>query len=162
MNEFIKIICLVITVYFISILVPDGAQNTKGTVLIGFALLGSYLPLLGVVNWIVSTLNLGRNKPSISGVAISPSDQKELDYLHEKTGFTAHKVDKDFSFNGHIKTKDNPEAEKVENILFRFASCGYVFTKDKILLGKISTITSKEERVKIRRSHFEVIDGFKE
>tara|TARA_B110000196_G_C21151582_1_gene670060 strand:- start:4964 stop:5437 length:474 start_codon:yes stop_codon:yes gene_type:complete len=115
--------------------------------------------LFGLLGYIP---NFKSKDNSVIGVAISPSAQKELDYLHEKTGFTAHKVDTDFRFNGHMKTKDNPEAAKIESILFRFASCGYVFTKDNVLLGKISTITSKEERVKIRRSNFEVIDGFKD
>lgn len=124
-----------------------------------YAVLGIFI--WDVIKWVYSNY-FRKNNNSVIGVAISPTAQKELDYLHEKTGFTAHKVDKNFSFNGHMKIKDNPEAQKIESILSRFASCGYVFTKNNILLGKISTITSKEERVKIRRSQFEIIDGFKE
>jgi len=124
-----------------------------------YAVMGIFI--WDVIKWAYSSFFRKGNNPVI-GVAISPTAQKELDYLHEKTGFTAHKVDKDFRFNGHMKTKDDPEAQKIESILFRFASSGYVFTKDDILLGNISTITSKEERVKIRRSQFEVIDGFKD
>ena len=124
-----------------------------------YAVLGIFI--WDVIKWVYSSY-FRKEKNSVVGVAISPTAQKELDYLHEKTGFTAHKVDSDFRFNGHMKTKDNPEAAKIESILFRFSSCGYVFTKGNILLGNISTITSKEERVKIRRSQFEVIDGFKD
>ena len=98
----------------------------------------------------------------VIGVAISASAQKELDYLYAVTGFTAHKVDAGFNFNGHMKMKDDPEAVKIENMLIKYASCGYVFTKENMLIGKISTITSKEERVKNRRSNFVVINGFKE
>jgi hypothetical protein len=123
-----------------------------------YAVLG--ILIWDVIKWVYSSY-FRKNKSSVVVVAISPTAQKELDYLHEKTGFTAHKVDKDFSFNGHMKTKDNPEAATIESILFRFSGCGYVFTKDDTLLGNISTITSKEERVKIRRSQFEVIDGSK-
>lgn len=124
-----------------------------------YAVLG--ILIWDVIKWVYSSY-FRKNKSSVVGVAISPTAQKELDYLHEKTGFTAHKVDSDFRFNGHMKTKDNPEAAKIESILFRFSGCGYVFTKGDILLGNISTITSKEERVKIRRSQFEVIDGSKD
>ena len=61
MNEFIKIICLVITVYFISILIPDGTQNAKEAVLVSFALVGFYLVLLGIANWILSILKTKSN-----------------------------------------------------------------------------------------------------
>lgn len=61
MNEFIKIICLVITVYIISILIPDGAQNAKETVLVSFALVGSYLVLLGIANWILRIMKTKDN-----------------------------------------------------------------------------------------------------
>jgi hypothetical protein len=126
---------------------------------VAYAFLGIFI--WDVTKWVYSTY-FKKNKSSAIGVAISPTAQKELDYLHEKTGFTSHKVDADFRFNGFIKIKDNPEAEKIERIMFSFARRGYVFTKNDMLIGNISTITSKEERVKIRRSQFEVIDGFKD
>ncbi len=98
---------------------------------------------------------------SAIGVAISPIAQKELDDLYERTGFRAHKVDIDFNLNFHMKTKDS-EAEQVESLIFKYSNCGYIFTNENLLLGRILTISSKEERVKNRRSNFEVIDGFKD
>jgi inner membrane protein involved in colicin E2 resistance len=62
MNEFIKIICLVITVYFIHFLIPDGAKNANEAVLVGFALVGFYLVLLGIGYWILSITKTKSNK----------------------------------------------------------------------------------------------------
>ncbi|SGZ09402.1 hypothetical protein [Moritella viscosa] len=109
-----------------------------------------------LLKWIFK--KLGYEKVGLVGSAISMTAQKELDRLHEVMGLTAHKVDSCFSFNGYMKTKGNPEAAEIEKLLLKYSSCGYVFTKDDLLIGRICTITSKEERAKNRRSQFYVVD----
>lgn len=102
--------------------------------------------------------NVGQTDGAVN---IPVEAQKDFDYLYDKTGFVAHKVDANLRFNGYMKTVSNVEAENIDKILFKYSSCGYVFTKRDILLGKVSTFTPKHIRVCMRRSQLKVINGSK-
>lgn len=88
---------------------------------------------------------------------ISEQGRKDLDFVYEKTGFRAHKVG-DQPFNGFIKYSSNPEAEKVEEILYRYSNNGYVFTdRAGRLFGRVCSIWTKADRVEARRSQIKLI-----
>lgn len=89
--------------------------------------------------------------------ALNETGRKELDFVYEKTGFKAHKVGNQ-PFNGFIKIADNPEAEKVEEILYRYSNNGFVFTdRTGRLFGRVCTICKKADRVDARRSMIKLV-----
>jgi hypothetical protein len=88
---------------------------------------------------------------------ISEKCKNELDFVYEKTGFIAHKVG-DQPFNGFIKTAGNPEAEKVEEIIYRYSNNGYVFTdRSGRVFGRVCTIWTKADRIAARRARIRII-----
>lgn len=88
---------------------------------------------------------------------ISENGRNELDFVYERTGFIAHKVG-DQPFNGFIKIAGNPEAEKVEEIIYRYSNNGYVFTdRSGRLFGRVCTIWTKADRTAARRSRIKLV-----
>lgn len=95
--------------------------------------------------------------PKSKLTALSEQGRKDLDFVYEKTGFRAHRVG-DQPFNGYIKIDGNPEAEKVEAIIYAYSNNGYVFTdRSGRLFGRVCSIWTKADRIAARRSRIKVV-----
>lgn len=97
-------------------------------------------------------------KPYLQGAAISTHAQHDLDYVFEKTGLRSHKVGEEQRFNAALRTKDDPEADKVEALLWKYARRGYVFTDDSgLLVGNVCSVATKEDRIALKRSNIRLV-----
>lgn len=75
---------------------------------------------------------------SPGAIAISESAKRDFDFLKNKTGLTAIKVDNELRFNSTLDYQCDPDRERIEYIIKMYSKCGYIFvSKEGFLIGHL-------------------------
>lgn len=110
-----------------------------------------------MLEWLFNKLGYVK-RAELAGTGIGIGAQRDLDFIYEKTGYRAHKVGPEHRFNAIMKLAGDPEVEQIERLMRKYAAANFVFTENiAVPFGNVCSITTKDDRVAIRRSNIKLV-----